>query len=144
MTFINPGKATFMTGIVEDYYGEDAKYELYDVLDWTNNDLSSSDTITNTDFSTAGFTYKQLMLRTNSEGQTFLRTTSELDDLYESKRYYDKWNLEGFSFDYEYEILPTNQPVTIPKHLLAIANEIDPSQDPYLKHRYTTRPKKIP
>ena len=113
-------------------------------MDWTNNNLSRIDKVTEDDFVTAGFTYKQLMLRTNSEGQTFLRTTSELDDLYESKRYYDKWNLEGFSFDYEYEILPANGPVTIPKHLLAIANEIDPSKDPYLKNRYTTRPKKIP
>ena len=84
------------------------------------------------------------MLRTNLQGQTFLRTTSELDDLYANKRYYVEWGLEGFSFDYEYDILPASQDAVIPSDLLTIVNEIEPNQNPYYRSHYTTRPKKIP
>ena len=114
------------------------------MLDWTNNDLSTSDTVTQSDFSTAGFTYQQLMLRTNSENQTFLRTASELDELYATSRYSDKWNLEGFSFDYEYDTLPANEDATIPSDLVRIIGEIDPNEDPYFRSRYTCRGKKLP
>ena len=76
------------------------------------------------------------MLMTNTENQTFLRTTSELNNLYARSRYYKKWSLEGFNFDYEYDILPVSTKAVIPEYLMRVVNEIDPNDDPFMKAKY--------